>query len=233
MNNVMPQTGAMLNALVPDRCPTCHLRAAHANRGFCADCQPLLPWIIIGCEICGVELYEVGVCGSCQTRPPYYDHAVIPFQYRAPVSAQIQTLKYHRQLRHAGSLAAMLCRRVWQDPHPAPDVLIPVPLHPRRLRQRGYNQALEIARFVGRELGVEVSHRLLARIKDTMPQVGLGERERRRNVKGAFQTTTTDLPAHIALIDDVVTSGSTINVAARALKDAGVSIVSVWAAARS
>lgn len=221
---------AMLDSLVPRRCPVCAARASH---GFCTDCRQLLPWIMAGCEICGAELYEVGVCGSCQARRPYYDHAVIPFKYRAPVSDQIQTLKYHQQLRHAGALGTMICRRVWKDPCPAPDVLIPVPLHPRRLRQRGFNQALEIARRIGGELGVEVSHSLLARIRNTVPQVGLGKIERRRNVNGAFKAPRPLRHTHVALVDDVVTSGSTINAAARALKRAGAETVSVWAAAKA
>ena len=226
----MLTVGAVLNALVPERCPVCAVRA---NRGFCADCRQLLPWIMTGCEICGAELPEVGVCGDCQARRPHYDHAVIPFKYRAPVAEQIQTLKYHRQLRHADTLGAMICGRVWKESCPMPDVLIPVPLHPRRLRQRGFNQALEIARRIGGELGVEVRHSSLARIKNTVSQTGLGERQRRRNVKGAFHAAAAIRHAHVALVDDVVTSGSTADAAARALKRAGVETVSVWAAAKT
>ena len=226
----MLTAGAMLDSLVPRRCPVCAARASH---GFCADCRQLLPWIMTGCEICGAALYEVGVCGGCQARRPYYDHAVIPFKYRAPVSEQIHTLKYRQQLRHADALGAIICQRVWKDPCAAPDVLIPVPLHPRRLRERGFNQALEIARRVGGELGVEVSHSLLARIRNTVPQVGLGKIERRRNVRGAFKAARPLRHAHVALVDDVVTSGSTVNAAARALKRAGVETVSVWAAAKT
>ncbi len=220
----------LLNSLLPKRCPLC---AAHTTQAFCADCRRLLPWITTACEVCGAALHEVGVCGRCQSRPPYYDHAVIPFKYRTPVSTQIQALKYHDQLRYAAALGAMICQRAWKDPRAAPDVLIPVPLHRKRLRQRGFNQALEIARRIGKELGIEVSHSLLERIKNTVPQTTLDKAERRRNVKGAFQTTPTPPPAHVALVDDVVTSGSTVNAAARALKRAGVKTVSVWAAART
>lgn len=220
----------MLDALLPQRCPLC---AARGHRGFCADCRGLLPWILIGCEICGVELPEAGVCGNCQTRRPYYDYAVIPFKYRAPVSEQIQTLKYHNQLRHAASLAAVICARAWKEPRQMPEALIPIPLHRKRLRQRGFNQALEIARSVGAELGIRVCHSLLVRNKNTASQTNLGEAERRRNVKGAFEAAGALGYAHVALVDDVVTSGNTVNTAARALKRAGVKTVGVWAAARS
>ncbi|MDD9823215.1 MAG: ComF family protein [Gammaproteobacteria bacterium] len=226
----------ILDALLPPRCPLCQARAGH---GFCADCRPLLPWILAACEVCGVALPEAaaagsGVCGACQKRRPYYDHALIPFKYGAPVAGQIQALKYHAQLRYAAALGAMICARAWKDPRPPPQALVPVPLHRRRLRQRGFNQSLEIARRVGAELGLEVRHKLLARIRHTAPQTALSRTERRRNVRGAFRARpAAALPAHVALIDDVVTSGSTANAAARELKRAGVRTVSIWAAARA
>jgi len=223
-----------LDALLPARCALCQARAGH---GFCDDCRPLLPWILAACEVCGQALPEAaiadaGVCGACQKRRPHYDHALIPFQYGAPVAGQIQALKYHRQLRFAAGLGAMICARAWKDPRPPPQVLVPVPLHRRRLRARGFNQSLEIARRVGAELGIEVSHKMLARIRHTAPQTALSRSERRRNVQGAFSAAA-GVPSHVALIDDVVTSGSTANAAARELKRAGARWVSIWAAART
>lgn len=223
-----------LNALLPPRCALCRARAGH---GFCDDCRPLLPWILAACEVCGAPLPEAaiadaGVCGACQKRRPHYDHALIPFRYGAPVAGQIQSLKYHRQLRFAVGLGAMICARAWKDPRPPPDVLVPVPLHRRRLRARGFNQSLEIARRVGAELGIEVRYEMLARIRHTAPQTSLSRAERQRNVQGAFRAATA-VPAHVALIDDVVTSGSTANAAARELKRAGARMVSIWAAART
>lgn len=224
----------LLNAFLPERCPVCTDRSA---RGFCDRCRELLPWILSGCEVCGAALAETvsasGVCGACLTKPPAFNRAVIPFQYRAPVSDHIKTLKYNQRLRHADSLAAMVSRRVWLDSHAPPDVIIPVPLHPRRLRMRGFNQALEIARSIGNELGIKVDHTALARIRHTASQTGLGSRQRRGNVKGAFKAIAPIRGKHVALVDDVVTSGSTAHAAARALKAAGVETVSLWAAARS
>jgi len=225
----------LLDALLPKRCPLCHARAAH---GFCDDCRPLLPWIMAACEVCGAPLPEIAagpessVCGACQKRRPHYDRALIPFRYGQPVSGQIQALKYHAQLRYAAALGAMICARAWKDPRPPPDAIVPVPLHRRRLRARGFNQSLEIARRIGAELGIEVRHDLLARIRHTAPQTSLSRAERPRNVQGAFRAATA-APAHVALIDDVVTSGSTANAAARELKRAGARTVSIWAAART
>lgn len=224
----------LLDALLPKRCALC---SAHAASGFCVDCWPLLPWITVGCEVCGTELQTAGLCGACQAHPPYYDHAIIPFRYGMPIAGQIQMLKYHNQLYYANALGAMLSQRVWQDPHALPDVLIPVSLHRKRLRRRGFNQALEIARGVGATLGVRVDYRSLHRIKNTYPQTTLRRAERPRNVQGAFRATPraeyTPHYKHVALVDDVVTTGSTANAAARALKKSGVETVSIWAVARA
>jgi ComF family protein len=226
---------SLIDSLLPKRCPLCSrvLNRSCGYQGFCDSCQPLLPWIISGCEICGAELHEVGVCGNCQSSPPDYDHSVIPFHYSEPVSGKIQALKYHDQLQFSSTLGDMICRRVWQDPYPFPQLLIPVPLHRNRLRQRGFNQALEIARVVGSQLGIAVNHLLLERIRDTASQTGLGEAERASNLHRAFTATCLPGLAHVALVDDVVTSGSTTNAAARALKQAGVGTVSIWAVART
>lgn len=220
----------MLDWFLPKRCSLC---ARRGQSNFCADCQPLLPWNWLSCEICGAELREAGVCGSCQARPPYYDHSVIPFKYRAPVAGHIQILKYHNQLRYASSLGAMICQHARERLYPLPEVLIPIPLHHKRLRQRGFNQSLEIARAVGKELDIKIEYSSLERIKNTVSQTGLSENQRRKNMRGAFQATRLVPHTHVALLDDVVTTGSTINAAARALKKAGVKTISVWAAAKA
>ena len=222
---------ALFDALLPPRCALC---AAVASGGFCGDCRELLPWISAACEICGAEMQVAGVCGECLAHRPHYDHAVIPFRYRAPIAGQIQTFKYQDRLRNVAPLAAGICARVWQQPTatPLPDVIVPVPLHQKRLRQRGFNQALLLARAVGDELGVDVNGDWLARVKHTKTQTGLGKRARAENVRGAFVAADRP-PPFVALIDDVVTSGSTVNACARALKNAGVESVGVWAAART
>ena len=218
----------LIDSLLPKRCPLCSTRT---NQGFCTNCQQLLPWIISGCEICGSELHEVGVCGNCLSIRPHYDHSVIPFRYSEPVSGKIQALKYHYQLQYVSTLSEMICLRVWKDPYPLPQVLIPVPLHRNRLRQRGFNQALEIAKVIGRQLGIAVNSSLLERDTDTAPQTALGEAERISNLNHAFKATCPIRLAHVALVDDVVTSGSTVNAAARTLKHAGVDTVSILAVA--
>ncbi|CAJ2376060.1 MAG: Competence protein F [Arenicellales bacterium IbO2] len=232
MNAARNVFARVFDALLPRRCALC---AARAERGFCGDCRQMLPWITRACEICGAELPAgaPGVCGGCQAEePPSYDRAVIPFRYCEPVAGQIRLLKYRDQLGHAAALGAMLSLHARRARPPHPDALMPVPLHGKRLRLRGFNQAMEIAKSVGRELGIEVRHRELRRIKNTVPQVGLSHAARRSNVRGAFRASPLR-GMHIALVDDVVTSGSTVDAAARALKRAGAETVSVWAVARA
>lgn len=221
----------LFDALIPRRCPMC---AARGASGFCNACRPLLPWVTAACEVCGVKLPAPAVCGKCASppRPVFYDRALIPFTYCAPVDEQIHQLKYNHRLGYAAALGAMISRHARAQHSPLPDALVPVPLHRRRLRARGFNQSLEIARHIGRELGIKVSHRALQRVRNTVPQVGLGGSARIANVKNAFLAAPSPY-AHVALVDDVVTSGSTVNDAARALKHAGVEVVSVWAAAKT
>lgn len=220
----------IFHALLPVRCLLC---SASARRGFCAACSELLPWNIIACERCGTNIPEVGICGACLACSPHYDIAIIPFNYLSPIAPYIKMLKYHNQLKIANALGAMIARRVWQHNATPPDIIVPIPLHKRRLRTRGFNQAAEIAAAIGRDLGIKVSHNILTRIKNTRPQVGLTTRQRLKNVRGAFVANPKNQYQHIALVDDVVTSGGTVNAAARTLKKAGVQQISVWAAAKT
>ena len=224
--------GLLADALIPKRCQLC---ATPNRHGICVDCHGLLPWIGVGCEVCGTPLPEAGVCGDCQRQPRHYERGLIPFRYESPIASHIHHLKYNQQLRYADFLGAMMCQQIWQDAGVLPEIIIPVPLHPRRLRQRGFNQALEIARRIGEELGLEVDYTSLLRVKDTVAQVGLSGAARRQNVRGAFRVRNQAAVrgTHVALVDDVVTSGSTVTAAAHALKRAGVTRVSVWAAAKT
>lgn len=233
----------LLDTLLPNRCPLCNTRGAS---GFCPPCQRLLPWLVLGCPICGAPLTESTICGACQARRPHYHRVVIPFHYRAPISTQIQALKYHRRLNYTNPLSAMLARRATKLPHahpdlpplpppPPPEILIPIPLHPHRLRERGFNQSHEIAKSISKHLAIPVDPAALIRIKNTPSQTTLTRKARTRNVQGAFRAPAPLPYTHIVLIDDVVTTGSTINAAALALKKASppTTTISVWATARA
>ena len=171
-------------------------------------------------------------CGDCQRDPPAFDVVHTVFSYRWPLDRLITGLKYHQQWHLARLFGELLaCDPVIADSHV--DYLVPMPLHPRRLRQRGYNQALEIARHVSRITQIPVIKNVCRRKRDTLPQTQCQGKQRRQNVKTAFTANGTVTGLRLAIVDDVVTTGSTANELAKVLKQAGADHVEVWCIARA
>jgi len=174
------------------------------------------------------------LCGACLRRPPAFDAATALLHYRAPADYLIQRLKFSGELAVASLLADLLADKIAARTAPLPDLLIPVPLHPTRLRTRGFNQATELTRPLGRRLAVPVDHRLCQRDRPTEPQSLTPLRQRRRNLHGAFSMRSKQpVNSHVAIIDDVLTTGHTADELARVLRCAGVVQVEVWVIARS
>ncbi len=220
---------------MPEKCALCR---CVSNLGFCINCQKLLPWTECACEICSIHLSEAGVCGHCQAHRPVYQDSIIPFRYKSPISDQIQALKYSNQLSYAVAMGKMLSLWVVKNPAQWPDTIVPMPLHRKRIVQRGFNQATEIARVLNKQLGIAIDQTLLKRVKNTVTQTGLNEKMRQQNMRKAFigkvcVGKNPDSYRHVALLDDVVTSGNTVNAAAKTLIDTGVERVSVWAIAKT
>lgn len=157
----------------------------------------------------------------------------VAFAYQWPVDRLIKALKYQGRLADGALLGALLAEALVRNGAPAPDRLIPVPLHPRKLRRRGFNQAGELANALARHLGFPVDTGLLRRIRQTESQAGLSAAARHRNLRGAFRCDRAPGPDRVALIDDVITTGSTVRAAAACLRRAGVARVDVWAVARA
>ncbi len=217
--------------------PTCLLCGApgEGSRDLCDGCLHDLPWITNPCPICATPLPDgaAGPCGRCLNRPPPFARAVIPFRYAPPLDHLIRGFKYRERLvpgRVVGELAATaIAERVADRPH----LIVPVPLHPRQLRRRGYNQALELARPLAGSLGVPLAPRLCRRLRETASQAGLSAKDRHRNVKGAFGVTGAVRGLRIALVDDVLSTGSTVGELTRVLLKAGADQVEVFACARA
>ena len=226
--------------LLPGTCVVCR-RASGRPLDLCETCEQSLPLIRRPCPRCGLPL-PAGTrrrpCGFCLLRPPPFHCCVAPLRYAPPVDGLISGFKYHARLPAgkvlAGSLAAALVR--FYRGRPLPQLLIPVPLHPRRLRSRGYNQALELAREIAPALGLPLDPGCCRRHLETPPQKGLDARQRRRNLRGAFSLEDGAALAglrRVALLDDVITTGSTAGEITRLLLRAGVAEVHVWALARA
>jgi ComF family protein len=169
------------------------------------------------------------VCGSCLNHPPHFDATLALWRYEFPCDRLVQALKYRARL----ALARFFARSLASRPMPEVDLIVPMPLYPKRLAERGFNQALEIARGLARHLGSPIAPRGVLRLKDTLPQTQLPYEERAKNVRGAF-TCKLDLSGKkIAVVDDVMTTGATLNELARALKRAGATRVENFVIART
>lgn len=203
------------------------------RQSLCPACIQDLPRFARSCHRCGLPSQsEVLPCGHCQQQPPAYDRVVAAFAYTTPVAELISQLKFRRRLQLARVFGELLGKRLAAEPA-LPQAILPVPLHPNRLRSRGYNQALEIARHLSRNLAIPVLQHALMRTRDTAPQSAQSAGQRRRNVRGAFALKTAVPYPHIAIVDDVMTSGHTVSEIARLLRTAGVEKIEVWCVARA
>ena len=218
--------------LFPGVCLLCGCPSRRAL-DLCTPCAAGLPLLTTACERCALPLPAPGICGQCLQQPPPFAAALVACHHHHPVAGMIHRLKYGGDLAQAAPLATLLAQRLEGRDTPPPEVLVPVPLHWRRLARRGFNQALELARPLGRLLDIPVATGLVQRQRATAFQVGLSRAERRRNLRRAFRVCTSTLPRHLALIDDVITTGSTLEALAGCLLDAGVDRVEVWAVARA
>jgi ComF family protein len=206
---------------------TCFLCRGAAHGMLCDQCQAELPWLPDAlCPRCALASPGGALCGRCLAEPPHFDATVAALWYRFPADVLVQSLKFRGELALAGVLADLLSRRLRA---PA-DLVVPVPLSSARLRERGYNQAAEIARRLGKG---RVELELCERARDGRPQVELPFAERQRNVRGAFRVRRVLAGATVAVVDDVMTTGATLNEIARALKAAGAARVVNWVLART
>ncbi len=174
-----------------------------------------------------------GTCGQCQSQPPHYDQVYSLFSYRQPISGLIVGLKFHHHLPLARLLGHLMADHLLNLLDSAPDIIIPVPLHPRRLRERGFNQARELARPMSRGLNIEVRTDIIERFRDKPPQVTLSRKQRLKNTCGTFRLRDNPPKGHILIIDDVMTTGATVDELAKVLKREGVEKVDIITLARA
>ncbi len=212
---------------------SCLLCGADSTAGpACTGCLSDLPWHRQPhCPQCATPTPGGQTCGACLKHPPAFDRTVAALAYAFPLDRLIPRLKYHSQLAIAPLLGQSLVRAA--AAHPRPDCLIPMPLHPARIRERGFNHATEIARVAASQLGLPLDTQSCQRIRDTPPQMSLKHDARRRNVRGAFTCTSAVEGKHIALVDDVMTTGTSLDELAATLKRAGAREVTCWVAART
>lgn len=214
--------------LLPQDCLLCGASAGPTLlcRG-CADALPRLPRAV--CPVCALPAAAGTVCGSCLKQPPHFDATVAGFRYGFPLDRLVQALKYQHRL----ALAPWFARALLAGARPDGELVLALPLGARRLRERGFNQALEIARPLARALGLPLPTGICIRAADTAPQASLPWRARQKNVRGAFECRQNLTGKSVLVIDDVMTSGATLNEFARTLKRHGAHRVSNWVVART
>ncbi len=227
---------------LPPRCLLCGDRHEGDACDLCGQCARDLVRNDSACARCALPLPRpAAACGECLRDAPPFDAAFAPFEYAHPLDLLLTRLKFGRSLaagRVMGELWIAAIRTALADGAITrlPGALLPVPLHADRLRERGYNQALELARPLAAALGLRLAPELLRRERPTAAQTDLGAAARRRSLRGAFSFAPPRdgaAPDHVVLVDDVMTTGATVRECARVLKRAGIARVDVWAMARA
>lgn len=206
---------------------------------ICVACETELPWLGEHCLRCALPLPMTDLtCAQCSRQPPAFSEVLAPWHYDFPIDSLVTRFKHQGQWPMGHLLAELLgqfLQHRFDDGLSRPDYLLPVPMARKRLRQRGYNQAAMIANWLGKQLQLPVIDHLLLRTRETPAQQGLGAKERRRNLRGAFALANEDelKGCRVALVDDVLTTGSTTDAIAQLLIKAGVGRVDVYCLART
>ena len=226
---------AIARLALPQRCELCVARTGGTL--LCVACARALPRVGVACPVCALPSAAGRVCGACLAGPPPFAATIAAYAYAFPVSRMLQRIKYDGRLALAewagGALAdAVRAALALRDVRERPDRIVALPLAAARQRERGFNQAREIAIHVARDTGLPQASPL-ARVAAGAPQATLPWGERRRNVRGAFAVSSDVRNARIALVDDVMTTGATLAEAARTLVAAGAARVECWVVART
>lgn len=220
--------------LFPHACLNCG-KNSERPIAICHKCEQQLPFNSPSCLQCASPLEQTrsSLCGQCQKNKPAFHTSLIPFRYQPPIQQWIINFKFNNDLVQGRALADLFCETLARKKLILPEVLIPVPLHPSRIRQRGYNQALLMATTISKKTGIPVDNELVRKVKKTLPQHELDQLSRLSNLNKAFKLAAQCNYRHIAIVDDVVTTTATVNEISCLLAKQGVEKIQVWALARS
>lgn len=220
--------------LFPACCVVCAKNLPGAE-AVCAECHRTLPWNTQSCRRCALPIIAGMHCGPCLSDPPAFAECISPFIYQPPISTLIIQLKFQHELRYAKILGQLLAQAVSKQAHALPQCLIPVPLHRQRIRRRGFNQAVEIARPLSKAFQIPICNDFCFRRKNTQAQSHLSASARRRNMTGAFVICESKKQSftHVAVVDDVMTTGQTVESLCRVLQSQGIKKIDVWCCARA
>lgn len=199
----------------------------------CHECIALMPRLGISCSRCAFPLSDnkYAWCGHCIKKTPHFDSVTIGYRFEDPLRSLVHRFKYQNEL-YLGAFLTQLILNTWQKQPTYPQCLIPVPMHPQKIKTRGFNQTVIFARLLSKKLGIPYDIRYCKKIINTPAQVQLDRVQRTHNLRGAFSSQPSPFE-HVALIDDLLTTGSTANELANNLKLSGVQQVELWCCART
>ena len=234
--SILAILGKFVYLLLPGTCIICRL-PSNRQLDLCKRCEQALPWLTKSCYRCALPLTTTtkhAICGHCLQQQPTFDRCVALFYYQPPIDQLLNQLKFHHCLRNAHILGTLLAEKIKHlyNHNELPQIIIPVPLHRKRLRQRGYNQALELARPIARHLYLPLEKWHCQRTRFTPAQTSLNAKQRYKNMRDAFNIKKLQAK-HVAIIDDVMTTGATVNALSRCLRQAGAERIDVWLCART
>lgn len=221
----------------PNVCRICEksLPKSITNCFFCQECYETLPWNQQACLRCALPLEMGSICGECLTAPLTTSICFSPFIYKPPISYLITQLKFYHQLWCGQVLGLLLASKIEDYYHgkTLPEAIIPIPLHRQRLRQRGFNQAVQIAKPLSRQLKIPLYRNDFIRHKYTEPQSELTAAQRKHNISAAFSTRKKRPLKYVAVLDDVITTGQTLREFSKTLKKQGINEIDLWSCARA
>lgn len=224
----------MLRFLYPSSCVLCGAKGV-GDRDLCAECFAELPWNRHPCPRCAAPLppdADTPLCGDCIRSLPSWDEARSPLTYAFPIDKLVQRFKFEGDLAVGRLLGSLLADYLGAGTD-RPDCIVPVPLHDSRLKERGFNQATELARPVAKRLKMKIRMDLCERSRATEVQSKLDAVERKKNLRDAFAVKAAVQGMHVALLDDVVTTGATAETLAQAFREAGAARISLWSVCRA
>ena len=232
---IKPLASMLFNQLMPLHCLLCHADVQQ-HPAICSHCHEQLPWLTSSCAVCSIALPEgvSGPCGECQSSKRAYTRVHALFEYAQPLDDLITRMKFGQQLGTARLLGELLLDYFREHSINLDGfAILPVPLHKLRLRERGYNQSLEIARPLAKALRLPLLTTAVQRQQPTRAQSGLSAKARVRNLKSAFSVSEKALAASVLIVDDVITTGATIDELSKTLSKAGVEKIEIATIARA
>ena len=218
----------VLTSLLPQDCLLCG--SPSGTSLLCRGCTDELPRLPAErCPVCAETAPGGAICGACLTTRPQFDASFAALRYSFPADRLVHALKYQWRV----AMADFFAQTMLAGPRPAGDLMVPLPLHPKRLTERGFNQSVEIARPLARAMDLELNVDSCIRSRDTAPQASLPWKERRKNIRGAFECQIDLTGKSVIVVDDVMTTGATLDEFARTLKAHGATRVTNWVAVRA